>query len=54
VKDGIGPDKIKAGKEQKPAVGYSIRRADVGRWIFENIIKNDAQGWEGEMVTLTS
>ena len=54
VSSGIGLDKIKVGKEQKPALGYSIRRADVGHWIFENVIKNGGQGWEGEMVTLTS
>jgi hypothetical protein len=54
VNDGIGLDKIRAGREQRPAVGYSIRKADVGHWIFENVIKNDGQGWEGEMVTLTS
>jgi hypothetical protein len=54
VNESIGLDKIRVGREQKPAVGYTIRKADVGRWIFENVIKNDAQGWEGEMVTLTS
>lgn len=54
VSDCIGLDKIRVGKEQTPALGYTIRRADVGHWIFENVIKNGAQGWEGEMVTLTS
>ena len=52
--DGIGLDKVRAGKEQHPAVGYRIRRADVGHWMFENVIKDGAKGWEGEMVTLTS
>ena len=52
--DGIGLHKIRAGREQKPELGYSIRRADVGHWIFENVVKNGARGWEGEMVTLTS
>jgi hypothetical protein len=54
VSDGIGLDKIRVGREQKPALGYTISKADVGHWIFENVIKNGAQGWEGEMVTLTS
>jgi hypothetical protein len=54
VTDGIGLEKIRVGREQKPALGYTIRRADVGHWIFENIIKKGAHGWEGEMVTLTS
>ena len=52
--DGIGLDKIRVGKEQNPALGYTVRRADVGHWIFENVIKNGGQGWAGEMVTLAS
>ena len=52
--DGIGLDKIRVGTEQKPELGYSVRKADVGHWIFENVVKNGARGWEGEMVTLTS
>lgn len=54
VSEGIGLDKIRVGREANPALGYAIRKADVGHWIFENVIKNGAQGWEGEMVTLTS
>jgi hypothetical protein len=54
VSDGIGLDKVRVGRERKPELGYKIRRADVGHWIFENVINNGAQGWEGEMVTLTS
>ena len=54
VNDGIGLDRIRAGREQSPQLGYSIRRADVGQWIFENVIKDGAQGWEGEMVSLSS
>ena len=54
INDGIGLNKVRAGREQSPQLGYSIRRADVGQWIFENVIKNGAQGWEDEMVSLTS
>ena len=54
VSDCIGLDKIRVGREAKPELGYTIRRADVGHWIFENVINKGARGWEGEMVTLTS
>ena len=54
VSDGIGQDKIRSGREQSPAIGYTIRKADVGHWIFENIINDGGKGWEGEMVTLTN
>ncbi|KAF9319058.1 hypothetical protein BG003_009979 [Podila horticola] len=54
VKGGKGLQKVKVGKEDKPAIGYTIRRADVGEWIFEETIKTDGQRWFGEHVTLTS
>ena len=56
-----GLKKIRTGTEMKPAVGYTIQRADVGRWIFTNVIdsmfaegKRKACRWEGEKVTITS
>ena len=54
--DGVGWQKIRAGTESKPALGYTVRRADVGEWIFRNVIESDTgrQSWEGHMVTLTS
>lgn len=54
VEDRVGLDKIRAGTEKKPAMGYSIKRADVGEWIFTNVIANESGKWEGEMVSLTS
>ena len=35
-----------------PAVGYSIRRADVGLWIMERVVKGFGD-WNGKMVSLT-
>lgn len=37
-----------------PAVGYSITRADVGGWIFEELIKGNVEEWDGRCVSLTS
>ncbi len=44
---------VRFGREKNPAVGYWIKRADVGRWIFTEVIEKNGKGWEGEMVTLT-
>jgi hypothetical protein len=37
-----------------PAVGYTITRADVGRWIFEELVKGNIAEWDGRCVSLTS
>ncbi|KXS21919.1 hypothetical protein M427DRAFT_130603 [Gonapodya prolifera JEL478] len=37
-----------------PAVGYTISRRDVGKWIFENVIRQGSgDGWRNKLVTLT-
>ncbi|OAP58355.1 hypothetical protein AYL99_07445 [Fonsecaea erecta] len=57
-RDAAGLDKIRSGTEAKPACGYVIKRADVGAWVYENVVGEALQGrkgrWEGEMVSLTS
>ncbi|KAF9301029.1 hypothetical protein BGZ74_007220, partial [Mortierella antarctica] len=45
VKTGKGWQKVKVGQETKPAVGYTIFRADVGEWIFEKTIREDNRCW---------
>ncbi|ETN37721.1 uncharacterized protein HMPREF1541_07344 [Cyphellophora europaea CBS 101466] len=56
VEDGVGWKALRAGTEQKPELGYSVKRADVGEWIYENLVKEggERRRWEGEMVSLTS
>ncbi|KAI9689649.1 MAG: hypothetical protein M1820_010119 [Bogoriella megaspora] len=40
--------------DKGPAIGYTISRADVGAWIFEQVIHNDKRAeWGGKAVTLT-
>ena len=64
--EGKGLNKVKAGwdthpeainakedKGAKPAIGYSIRRADVGAWIFEQVVKGN-EYWVNKCVSLTS
>ncbi|KAF9103853.1 hypothetical protein BGX29_002847, partial [Mortierella sp. GBA35] len=54
VKGGKGWDKLKVGVEEKPAVGYTVHRADVGQWVFEQIIKTGGEGHLGQKITLTN
>lgn len=53
---GAGLNKVRAGTEDKPALGYNIKRADVGHWVFQNLIHNEQarSQWEGQMCSLTS
>jgi hypothetical protein len=34
VSDGNGWETIRAGTEERPEIGYGVKRADVGEWIF--------------------
>lgn len=54
--DASGLAGVRSGYEDKPATGFSIKRADVGHWIFQNIISESTRkpGVEGQMVSLTS
>ncbi|KAI7080742.1 mevalonate kinase [Hortaea werneckii] len=39
-----GLQAVRDGVETQPAVGYTIRRADVGGWIFERLVKGEPKG----------
>jgi hypothetical protein len=39
-------------KAPGPAVGWSIGRRDVGRWMFEKVVACGGNGWEGKSVSL--
>ena len=54
INDGKGWQKLRVGTEDKPKVGYTIKRADVGEWIFAEVIKTGGTSWANQMVTLTS
>lgn len=54
IKTGSGWKTLRVGTEEDPAVGYTIKRADVGEWIFEEVVKGGGDSWVGKMVTLTS
>ena len=51
----LGAEKVRAGTEEKPAVGYTISREDVGGWVFEQVVENGGrvEQWGGRRVTVT-
>lgn len=50
----LGGTKIRTGTEERPAVGYTISREDVGRWMFENLVRGDAGArYVGKKVIIT-
>ena len=51
--DRKGLENVRTGTEGNPAVGYTIKRADVGEWMFREIVQKKGKGWEGQVVTLT-
>lgn len=51
----LGLDSIRAGTEDEPAVGYTIRRQDVGEWMYANLIAKEApHAWLGKGISLTT
>jgi hypothetical protein len=42
-------------QETSAAIGYTIRRSDVGAWIFEEVIKggNPGNPWAGKCISMT-
>ncbi|KAK9312234.1 hypothetical protein V1522DRAFT_357268 [Lipomyces starkeyi] len=53
-KKGKGWRTLRVGMEEKPAIGYTIPRSDVGQWIFEEVVKKNGGEWVGKIATLTS
>jgi len=53
----VGRERLRVGVEGAPALGYTVARADVGAWIFEEVVQGlgeEGRGrWVGERVTLT-
>jgi hypothetical protein len=56
VKGGQGWEKLRVGREEEPAVGYTVHRADVGEWIFEKAVRatDGGESLFGQKVTLTN
>ncbi|KAF4905683.1 hypothetical protein CGCVW01_v012865 [Colletotrichum viniferum] len=48
----VGVEDPRTGVESK-AVGYGIPREDVGRWIFENILRDGGMEFVGKAVSIT-
>ena len=51
----LGQPEVRVGTLQKPAVGYTVSREDVGKWIFDELIANEGRDrWVGEKISLTT
>ena len=48
-----GKGKVRIGTEDRPAVGYTISREDVGLWLFEEVVSGERDRWVGQKVSLT-
>lgn len=54
--EGKGLASVRWGVDEKPAIGYTIQRGDVGRFIFERIVREDwvgKEGWRNKSVSIT-
>lgn len=53
--EGKGLEKVRVGMEDKPAVGYTIQRGDVGKFTFEKIIAAETvePEWVNNSITIT-
>lgn len=52
--EGRGLQAVREGVVEKPAVGYTIQRKDVGLWIFERLVKNEARReWMNKSASIT-
>lgn len=52
--EGMGLDSVRPGVPEKPVVGYTIRRQDVGSFICERLIKQDVgQDWLNKGISIT-
>ena len=51
---GFGLDIVRQGVPEKPAVGYTIRRQDVGTFIYERLIKLEpSRDWLNKGISIT-
>ncbi len=48
-----GMEDVVKGVVESEAIGYTISREDVGKWVFENLIQGDAGKWAGKAATLS-
>ena len=49
----LGMGRIRVGTEDAPAIGYTVSRDDVGRWLFEELIAGEKEKWDRKKVSIT-
>ncbi|KAF3395779.1 hypothetical protein F1880_006775 [Penicillium rolfsii] len=45
--------RLRVGTDRKPEVGYTVRRALIGEWIYREVVEGGGEKWVGEGVILT-
>lgn len=50
---GRGVEAIRTGIDEKPAIGYTIQRKDVGEFMFEKLVKGVPAEWRNKGVSIT-
>ncbi|KAK2855581.1 hypothetical protein FQN49_005045 [Arthroderma sp. PD_2] len=54
IATGKGWKTLRVGTDAKPAMGYTIQRADVGEWIYHEVVANRGENYTNQKVSLTS
>ncbi|KAF3482773.1 uncharacterized protein GIQ15_02097 [Arthroderma uncinatum] len=54
IATGKGWKTLKVGTDDKPAVGYTIQRADVGEWMYHEVVVNRGENYMNQKVSLSS
>ncbi|KAK0646779.1 hypothetical protein B0T16DRAFT_375740 [Cercophora newfieldiana] len=49
----VGVEDAVTGKVESSAVGYTVSREDVGKWIFESVVQGEEGRWDGKAVTIS-
>ena len=52
--EGLGLEKVRYGVDEKPAIGYTVQRGDIGLFMFERLIKEPLRDeWRNKGVSVT-
>ncbi|KAK4449001.1 hypothetical protein QBC34DRAFT_485367 [Podospora aff. communis PSN243] len=49
----VGVEDVVKGEVESKAVGYTVSREDVGKWVFEEVVEGDENRWNGKAVTIS-
>ncbi|MBE3047039.1 hypothetical protein IMZ48_31835, partial [Candidatus Bathyarchaeota archaeon] len=50
----VGVEDLEGGVVERRELGYVITRDDVGKWMFENLVEGEGEGFLKKAVSLTN